>query len=129
MAFLLFKNEVADIPAWESVSAAAATYHVGDALYFADGKAAKATGTNAPTHICMMEKKVETAGDPLYVMRIYDPMIFQTVLGVASPSIEIGAKYTIHTDGASITATETSGVAEVVGFDGTALGDTVYVRF
>ena len=32
-------------------------------------------------------------------------------------------------NGMQVTATTTSGVAEVVSMDGTAIGDTVYVRF
>ena len=44
-------------------------------------------------------------------------------------SVKLGDKVTIYTDGLQVTATTTSGVAEVVGMDGTAAGSTVLVRF
>ena len=43
--------------------------------------------------------------------------------------MKLGDKVTLHTDGLQVTATTASGVAEVVGMDGTAAGDRVRVRF
>ena len=56
-------------------------------------------------------------------------MIFATTWSVAASRVHIGDKVTLSADGLQVTATTTSGVAEVVGMDGTAAGDTVYVRF
>jgi hypothetical protein len=41
----------------------------------------------------------------------------------------VGTKYTIAADGEMITATTESGVAEVMSYDGTAMGSKVRVRF
>ena len=47
----------------------------------------------------------------------------------AATAVTLGQKVTINTDGLSVTATTTSGVAEVVYMDGTASGSMCRVRF
>ena len=89
-----------------------------------------ATGTTAPKYISMSTQKIEaneTAKVP--VIPADADVIFETVLSADSASIAVGTKYTIDTTGGMITATSTSGVAEVVSFDGKAKGDKVRVRF
>ena len=56
-------------------------------------------------------------------------MIYETKLTAAYSAIAAGAKVTISSDGLGITATTTSGVAEIVEWDGKASGDRVRVRF
>ena len=56
-------------------------------------------------------------------------MMFETTFQAAATGVNLGDKVTLHTDGLQVTATKTSGVAEVVGMDGTAVGDKVRVRF
>ena len=51
------------------------------------------------------------------------------VVGMATCGIAAGAKVTISSNGLGITATTTSGVAEIVDWDGTAVGSQVRVRF
>ena len=63
---------------------------------------------------------------------VQDYMEFETTLGVApaeSATVSVGNKLTIHTDGASVTATTTNGVAEVLAIDGQTVGSRVVVRF
>lgn len=123
MAFILKSRENAGVSPWEKVPCSAAT-SVGTALTAAG---AVASGTSAPAYIAV-EERAAGAG---YVnaIRVTDGDVFETQLSEASSSIAVGTKYTISADGAKITATSTSGVAEVVSFDGKAAGDTVCVRF
>lgn len=128
MAFIPHKYELADSPATEYIKSGAITTAVGSALYYSSGAAALATGTNKPTHIAM-NAGGHSAGDMIPAIRIRDDIIFESVLSVDSASIAVGAKYTIDTTGGKVTATTSDGVCEVVGWDGKAAGDTVYVRF
>ena len=57
-------------------------------------------------------------------------IIFETTCSAAVTSVDIGTKLTLHTDGAQVTATATSGVAELVYKEsGGASGCAVRVRF
>lgn len=91
---------------------------------------AVATGTTAPKFISMARLTIprnESARVP--VIPADADVIFETQLSEASASIAVGTKYTIDTTGGMITSTSTSGVAEVLGFDGTAKGSKVRVKF
>ena len=55
--------------------------------------------------------------------------IANTYVSDVNEFLKLGDKVTLHTDGLQVTATTASGVAEVVGMDGTAAGDRVRVRF
>lgn len=101
---------------------------VGTALYVTGGKLALATGTQAPTYISRVVRDATTDGEYIEVERVADKVIYETELSVDSASIAIGTKYTIDATGGKITATTTSGVAEVVNFDGKTAGDLVRVR-
>ena len=56
-------------------------------------------------------------------------MLFATTWSAAASAVDAGDLVTLSADSMEVTATTTSGVAEVVSMDGTAVGDTVYVRF
>ena len=57
-------------------------------------------------------------------------MVFETTFSAAATSVKLGNKVTLHaSDGMSVTATTTDGVAEVVYMDGTASGSMCRVRF
>lgn len=115
---------------WEKLPAAnGLTLNVGTALTDTDGNLKVASGTTAPTHICMEDVTTEAAGQRIHVERVRPETVYETELSVTSASIAVGLKYTLDTAGAAITATTTSGVAQVVSFDGTAAGDKVRVRF
>ena len=45
------------------------------------------------------------------------------------PIVAVGDKVTIHTDGMQVTATKTSGVAQLVRVDGQTVGSVVVVKF
>ena len=101
------------------------------ALVQSAGNLAIATGTTAPTYISMCEKDSAcTAGDIIPVIRVSKDMVFETTFSAAATSIKLGNKVTLHaSDGMSVTATTTDGVAEVVYMDGTASGAMCRVRF
>ena len=101
------------------------------ALVQSSGNLAIATGTTAPTYISMCEKDSAcTAGDIIPVIRVSKDMVFETNFSAAATSINLGDKVTLHaSDGMQVTATTTSGVAEVVYMDGTASGSMCRVRF
>lgn len=128
--FIPYMKESGGIDAWELQPATASlALNVGTALALSSGKLVKATGTTAPTFICMEKVASTTTGQMVHVIRVQPDTIFESELSVASSSIAIGTKYTIAADGERVTATDTSGVAEIVSYDGKAAGDKVRVRF
>lgn len=130
MAFKIYSTDDNRVPGIEYLPASAITPKVGMALTQTTGQLALATGTTAPTYISMCEKDSEcTAGDIIPVIRVGKDMILETTFEAAATSIKLGDKVTLHTDGLQVTATTTSGVAEVVYMDGTASGSMCRVRF
>lgn len=134
MAFLLHSIDgSAKIPGIEYLPCSGITPKVGMALYQSSGNLAIATGTTPPTYISLVERSAAvTAGTIIPVMRINHDMIFETTFSATATSINLGNKVTLHaSNGMQVTATTSSGVAEVVAFpDGTkASGDKVRVRF
>lgn len=131
MAFKIYKTDDGRIPGIEYLPCSAITPKVGMALVQSSGNLAIATGTTAPTYISMCEKDSAcTAGDIIPVIRVSKDMVFETTFSAAATSVKLGNKVTLHaSDGMSVTATTTDGVAEVVYMDGTASGAMCRVRF
>ena len=140
MAFLLHSIDDGHVPAWEYLPVGAITPKVGMALTQTSGNLAIATAGTAPTYISMVEKDAAcTAGDVIPVIRVSKDMIFETTFSAAATSLNVGDKVTLHaSNGLQITASKTengansstiNGVAEIVSMDGTAIGDSVRVRF
>lgn len=129
--FLLHSTDDGRVPSLEYLPAGAITPKVGMALVQSGGNLAVATGTTKPTYICMVEKSSAlTAGDIIPVFRVDPDMIFETSFSASASSINIGQKVTLHaSNGGQVTATTSSGVAEVVYMDGTASGSMCRVRF
>ena len=132
--FVPHKNAAGNVIPWEMLPAGAITPKVGMALIQTSGNLAIATGTNAPTYLSMCEKDSAcTAGDLIPVIRVDHDTIYETTNSAAFSSIKRGDKVTLHaSNGLQVTATTTSGVAEVVDFDDDAAagaGGKVYVRF
>lgn len=130
MAFMLYSAD--QIPAFEYLPCSAITPKIGMALTQTSGNLAIATGTTKPTYVSMVEKDTAcTAGDIIPVIRITDDMIFETSFSASATGITLGQKVTLHaSSGMQVTATTSSGVAEVVYKDGTgASGDMCRVRF
>lgn len=130
MAFYIDIVDGGRNPGHEYLPAGAIVPKVGMALVMSGGKLAIASGTTAPTYICMTERDTAlTDGEIIPVFRVLPDEVFQTTFSAAAASVKLGDKVTLHTDGLQVTATTTGGVAEVVGIDGTAAGDSVRVRF
>lgn len=130
MGFLIHSVDDNRVLGLEYLPCSAITPKVGMALVQTSGKLALASGTTAPTYISMCERDTAcTAGELIPVVRVQKDIIFGVPAQAAMTSVKLGDKVTIHTDGLQVTATTTSGVAEVVGMDGTAAGSTVLVRF
>lgn len=105
------------------------TYQVGKALKLASGKVTLCSGAVAPSHVCV--GPIDDNG-VVPCVEVQKYMEFETTLGVAptdSATVGVGDKVTLHTDGMQVTATKTSGVAEVTGIDGQTVGSRVTVKF
>lgn len=130
MGFLIHSVDDNRVLGLEYLPCSAITPKVGMALVQTGGNLALASGTTAPTYISMCERKEAcTAGDLIPVIRVQKDIIFGVPAQAAMTSVKLGDKVTIYTDGLQVTATTTSGVAEVVGMEDTAAGSTVFVRF
>lgn len=133
MAFLPYSYDDGQPRPWEYLPCGAITPKVGMALYQSSGNLAIATGTTKPTYISMVDKASAcTAGDIIPVIRVDSGIIFETTNQASFSGANRGTKVTLHTDGLQVTATTTSGVAEIIDFDAVAASGTggkVLVRF
>lgn len=132
--FVPYKTKDGAVIPWEYLPCSAITPKIGMALVQSAGNLAIAAGTNAPAYISMVEKDSAcTAGDLIPVIRVDHDTIFETTNSAAFSSIKRGDKVTLHaSNGLQVTATTTSGVAEIVDFDEAAAagaGGVVHVRF
>lgn len=127
--FILRKMDVGATPPIDYMPATAEeSYTLGEALKAAAGAVTLCSGTTKPQYVCV--GAVKDGNVPC--VRVQDYMTFETTLAVApsgGESLKAGDKATIHTDGAQITATTTSGVAEIVELDGTTVGSRAIVKF
>lgn len=127
--FLNIKNDDGHVAPFLQMPCAAITPKKGMALKLDSGKLAIAAGSDEPEFICVEEHSAAvTAGDLVTVVRVDPGTDYETTLSAAG-TLNIGDKVTIASDGLRVTATTTSGVAEIVAMEGTASGDTVVVRF
>lgn len=128
--FRLSSMKVGLTPPIEYKTATASeSYAVGEALKLASGKVTLCSGAVKPEFVCV--GPANDAGE-VPCVAVQDYMEFETTLAVApadSATIGVGDKVTIHTDGMQVTATKTSGVAQIVALDGQAVGDRVVVKF
>lgn len=131
MAILPYKYDDGRHDPWEMQPIGAGiTAVLGTGMVLTSGKLAIAGATAVPEYILMTSVEASVDGTMVPVIRVSADTEYETQLNVASAAIAIGQKYT--TTGASdtkLTATTTSGVAEVTGYDGKAAGDKVRVRF
>lgn len=130
MGFMIHSVDDNRVLGLEYLPCSAITPKVGMALVQTSGNLSIASGTTAPTYISMCERDTACkAGELIPVVRVQKDIIFGVPAQAAMTSVKLGDKVTIYTDGLQVTATTASGVAEVVGMDGTAAGSTVLVRF
>ena len=128
--FCLSSMKVGLTPPIEYKTATAGeSYAVGEALKQSGGKVTLCSGATKPEYNCV--GPANDAGE-VPCVAVQDYMEFQTTLAVApadSATIGVGDKVTIHTDGMQVTATKTSGVAQLVRVDGQTVGSVVVVKF
>lgn len=128
--FAFVKNDNGDnFPVVELKKAAAATYEVGDTLKLnaSTGAVEKTYGTNKPEYICACQT-VAASGDTIAVNPVYAGQTWQTQFSADGSALKAGAKVTIASDSRKVTATTTSGVAELV-TDGGVTNAYVLVKF
>lgn len=133
MAFTLYKRGVtAQVPFEELPSTASETYTIGEALVLSSGALTKCGATATPEFISVEAYVAPSSGNKnLKVYRVLEDMQFKTTFYADPDAINIGDKVTLHTDGAQVTATTSSGVASVVRKDngGNDAGDGCIVMF
>lgn len=130
MAFIPHSYDKGLPDAWEYLEVTASeTIAMGEALKLASGKLTKCSGTTKPEFIAMQAVASAPAGTRIPVIRVSDDTVYETQLQAEYAAIAKGAKVTIHTDGLQITTTTTSGVFEILDWDGTAAGSKVRGRF
>lgn len=105
---------------------------VGEALKLNAGKLTKGTATARPEYISVA--KVEAGTDKVgTVIQVLADMEFEAEVAASggADALVVGDKVTIGTDGVTLTATKTSGVAEIVAIPESlqSVGGKVIVRF
>lgn len=129
MAFLIHSTDDHRVAHLEYHPCGAITPKVGMALVMSGGVLAAATGTTKPTYIAMTSRDTAcTAGEIIPVVRIQPDMLLETSFSADAAEVKLGNKVTISADGTQVTATTTSGVAEVVYMDGTDADSMCRVR-
>lgn len=130
MGFLIHSTGDHRVPVNKLLPCGAITPKVGMAMVLANGSLAIATGTTKPTHICVEEHQAAVAaGTLIHVHQVEPDITWGVPLTVAGTSLKQGQKVTISADGLGVTATTTDGVATIEKICGTAVDDTVLVRF
>lgn len=128
MAFIPHTLNEGGHPPFEYLPASAGAVALGMALDFTSGKLTKASGTTVPKYFSLVTKTC-VAGDIIPVQKLEHGVDYETTAGAAIADTLIGAKVTIGSDGLSVTATTTDGIAQIVSVSGNAAGDKVVVRF
>lgn len=128
MAFLMQSMDVGQTPPIEYRQAAAEEAVVlGEALVTnARGLLTKCGATAKPEFMAVGPQDEQ---DVVPVVRVQDYQVWRTQLSAAGTSLKAGSKVTLDADGLRVTATTDSGVAVIVGLEGTQVGDSVRVRF
>lgn len=116
--FKLSRSVGTPIPPFDYIPATSAeAITLGEALVLSSGLLTKCSGANTPEFIAVAAATGDGA-TPIPVMRINETIELETTLAASGTSLDIGDKVTIHTDGAQVTATTTSGVFELSRIDG-----------
>lgn len=124
MGFYVHHNVDGAVAPFEYLPSAAVP--LGTALVLNNGKLAKVTASGKPEYIAM---GTGNDGEIIPVIQIVPGTVYETTLSVAGDSLKIGDKVTFASDGGQVTATTSSGVAEIVAMEGTAAGSKVLVKF
>ena len=110
---------------------ASETYTEGEGLVVTSGKLTKVAATVKPTYIAAKAYVAPASGMlDLPVYPVLPHHVFKTSFAADASAIAEGTLATLHTDGAQITATATSGVATITKKLGTgAVGTEALIRF
>ena len=131
MAFEFYKSQIkpnSPDMIWKPTTTSE-TFKVGETLKIASGKLTKCSGTAVPEYVsCADYVAPASNAKDIPVVEINPGQIYRVPLQAAGGSLVVGDKVTIHTDGLQVTATTTSGVAEIVKIEGTSVGDFVQVH-
>ena len=127
--FGIHKSDTSSVQPWEYVPAAVGEYKTGQMLNMAGGNATalSAASTSTPPYLCMADKEITEAGNPLPVIRVTPGQIFETTLSAAAATAAIGGKLQVSAGG--MEASPGAGSFEIVGLDGKEVGDAVRGRF
>lgn len=98
---------------------------LGEALVMSAGALTKCGATAKPDYIAVGPVK----DGIVPVIKVQDYILFDVPLTAAGTELTVGSKVTIAATGLGVTATTGDGVATIVAMNGTAVGDTVTVRF
>lgn len=92
---------------------------MGEALVLTNGRLTKCGPTVTPEFVSVRAQAAEaTSKTPLPVIRVTELFEFETTATATVATTLKGAKVTLHTDGAQVTATTTSGVFQINSTDG-----------
>ena len=131
MAFKIKTLLTDSTPSLEYLAGTASeAFKAGEALVYSEtGTLTKASGAVTPEYICASEITLPSGGGLVPVMRIKSDTLYEVPLSASGASLYCGNKVTIGSDGLTVTATVLNGTAEITAMDGTAVGDTVTVKF
>lgn len=102
---------------------------IGMALRLESGNLVPAKGAERPEYISMAERTTTCGeGETIPVIRAAEDVTWEAEASAEMTGVKTGDKVTISTDGMHITATK-GGPAQVLGMEGTAVGDRIFVRF
>lgn len=127
MPFGYFKHESGRPPGFEYLPGKdGETFAVGELLVQSADGLTKCGATAAPGFLCVGKQQSDGC---VPVTRVRKDIVYTATLTAAGTALKVGNKVTISADGLGVTATTTSGVAEIVSLPGTADGDEILVRF
>lgn len=131
MAFKPLQSDIQSTLPFEYLpTTASETYVIGELLKLSSGALTKSGATDTPVFISEASYVAPGSNQqPLAVTRIPKTMKYETTNTASLAAVPIGSKVTIYTDGLQVTATTSSGVAEIVSKSGDAIGSKVVVRF
>lgn len=125
MAFyLVAKRQSSPIEYYLGTDAEA--YVRGEALVQTSGRLTKCGATATPEFICVKTQAAEsTAVTPIPVIRVTEDQEWSNTSTATVANTLVGNKVTLHTDGATVTATTSSGVFEISQTDGATTNSKV----
>lgn len=98
---------------------------LGEALTMTAGALTKCAATAKPDFVAVGPVK----DGVVPAVKVQDYILWEAPLTAAGTALKVGDKVTLATTGLGVTATTEGGVATIIAIHGTAIGDTVTVRF